>query len=113
MPEHLEPSEEFGGLPVFDFPESRAAPAEAATGRLETSDVSMGTLSDNGAAALLAGQPLTHRKTLDMHHNFLSSQMCARLRETLEPGVLPDVDPDYSGPHSGDGEIHRYISVSE
>ncbi|WP_280420169.1 STM4015 family protein [Nocardia carnea] len=87
-----------------------AAPVVA---RLETLDVSMGTLSDAGAAALLAGQPLTHLKNLDMHHNFLSPEMCARLRETLEPGVFLDLNPDHASSYTYDGEVHRYISVSE
>lgn len=87
-----------------------AAPVVA---RLETLDVSMGVLTDTGAAALLAGQPLTHLKTLDMHHNYLSAEICARLRETLEPAVALDLDPDDADSYTYDGEVHRYISVSE
>ncbi|MFI5720920.1 STM4015 family protein [Nocardia sp. NPDC051750] len=87
-----------------------AAPVVA---RLETLDVSMGTLTDTGAAALLAGQPLTHLRTLDMHHNYLSPEMCARLRETLEPGVFLDLDPDDADSFIDDGEVHRYVSISE
>ncbi|WP_280400573.1 STM4015 family protein [Nocardia carnea] len=81
--------------------------------RLDTLDVSMGVLTDTGAAALLAGQPLTHLKTLDMHHNYLSPELCARLRETLEPAVSLDLDPDDAESYTYDGEVHRYISVSE
>ena len=42
--------------------------------RLKTLDLSMGVLSDVGAEALLAGQPLTHLRRLDLHHHFLSAK---------------------------------------
>ena len=45
-----------------------AAPVVA---RLESLDVSLGILTDTGAAALLGGQPLTHLKRLDLHRNYL------------------------------------------
>lgn len=80
---------EFAGLPVLDFPvrgKGSATPvepdgvawrlsADASEQRLrafhvdwdadldamlETLDLSLGTLGDEGAASLLAGQPLTH-----------------------------------------------------
>ncbi|GAB1817829.1 STM4015 family protein [Herbidospora sp. RD11066] len=56
--------------------------------RLEELDLSMGTLTDAGAEALLSGQPLSHLKVLDLHHNFLSEPMAARLQKALpEVGV--------------------------
>jgi hypothetical protein len=85
--------------------------------RLESLDLSLGTLGDEGAAALLAGQPLTHLKKLDLHHHFMSEEMTHRLREAL-PGVEvnveeklePEVWDDEDG---GNGEPHRYIAISE
>ncbi|MFF7856282.1 STM4015 family protein [Streptomyces sp. NPDC007904] len=83
--------------------------------RLDVLDLSMGTLGDDGAAALLAGQPLTHLKKLDLHHNYLSEPLRQRIRETLEPaGVEVDLDQDDADwDEDDDGTIHRYVSVGE
>jgi hypothetical protein len=87
---------------------------------LESLDLSLGTLGDEGAAALLAGQPLTHLKRLDLHHHFLSDAMVHRLRE-----ALPEVDIDVSEqmkprvwntrfPERDDfGRGFRYVAVDE
>ncbi|MEU0693983.1 STM4015 family protein [Streptomyces niveus] len=78
--------------------------------RLETLDLSMGTLGDEGAEALLAGQPLTHLKKLDLHHHYLSEPMEKRLRETLEPaGVVVDL----SERESARDDESRYTAVAE
>lgn len=45
----------------------------------------MGTLSDEGAEALLHGQPLTHLEELDLSHHFLSHDMMLRIWTSLEP----------------------------
>ena len=79
--------------------------------RLESLDLSLGTLSDDGAAALLAGQPLTHLKRLDVHHHFLSEAMIDRLWQ-----ALPDADIDANErlePREWGGEAHRYVAVAE
>ncbi|WP_329378947.1 STM4015 family protein [Streptomyces sp. NBC_01716] len=78
--------------------------------RLETVDLSMGTLGDEGAEALLGGQPLTHLKKLDLHHHFLSEPMRKRIRTTLEPaGVVVDL----SGCESERNGDSRYTAVAE
>lgn len=60
--------------------------------QLEVLDLAMGVLTDDGAAALLAGQPLTHLRRLDLHHHFVSEPLRQRIRETLEPaGVEVDL----------------------
>ncbi|MFI1801270.1 STM4015 family protein [Streptomyces sp. NPDC020379] len=83
--------------------------------RLEVLDLSMGVLTDEGAAALLAGRSLTHLKKLDLHHHYLSEEMENRIRQALEPaGVETDLDPDDTEEYTeDDGEVWRYISVSE
>ncbi|MGW5865144.1 STM4015 family protein [Streptomyces sp. NPDC055239] len=83
--------------------------------RLEVLDLSMGVLTDEGATALLAGQPLTHLKKLDLHHNFLSEALAARVRESLEPaGVEVDLDPDDADEDAeDDGTVWRYVAVGE
>jgi hypothetical protein len=65
--------------------------------RLEVLDLSMGTLGDEGAQALLGGHPLAHLRQLDLHHHYISKPFRQRLRQALEPaGVtldLRDSDP--------------------
>ncbi|MFE7773642.1 STM4015 family protein [Streptomyces sp. NPDC057445] len=81
--------------------------------RLETLDLSMGTLGDEGAAALLDGQPLTHLKSLDLHHHFISEPMRERIRRALEPaGVTVDLD-DVQEPWDDDEESGRFTAVAE
>ncbi|MBO4208751.1 STM4015 family protein [Micromonospora echinofusca] len=79
--------------------------------RLAVLDLSMGMLTDDGAAALLAGQPLTHLERLDLHHHFLSPERARQLT-----GRLPGVDVDLSGarePRSYQGRSYRYTAVAE
>ncbi|MGA4538375.1 STM4015 family protein [Uniformispora flossi] len=82
--------------------------------RLHSLDLSMGTLSDRGAEALLAGQPLTHLDELSLRHHFLGAGMRTRVREALEPyGVrvdLSDARQRWEEDDTGDG---RYTEVSE
>ncbi|MBL1078637.1 STM4015 family protein [Nocardia sp. 2] len=78
--------------------------------RLTTLGLAMGTLGDEGAEALLAGQPLTHLERLDLHHNFLSATMRERLLAALEPaGVTVDADKRDAEEDNG----WRYTAVAE
>jgi hypothetical protein len=77
--------------------------------QLEVLDLSLGTLGDVGAAALLDSPAVRGLKKLDLHHHFCSDEMMAKLK------ALPlevDVD-DREAPDEWDGEEHRYVSVSE
>ncbi|MFG2088294.1 MULTISPECIES: STM4015 family protein [unclassified Spirillospora] len=67
--------------------------------RLESLSLAMGTLTDQGAEALLSGQPLTHLRNLDLHHHFLSGAMMERVRAAL-PGV--EIDLGEQGEPGGD-----------
>ncbi len=80
--------------------------------RLESLALSMGTLTDAGAEALLGGQPLTHLRTLDLHHHFLTDAMVDRVTEAL-PGVEVDLSKQEEAEDDGDGEVWRYVAVSE
>ncbi|MER5468303.1 STM4015 family protein [Streptomyces sp. NPDC002685] len=93
----------------------RALASAPVVARLEDLDVSMGVLTDDGATALLSGQPLTHLKKLDLHHNYLSAALRTRLLETLEPaGVLVDVDQDDAeSDEEEDGTVWRFVAVGE
>jgi hypothetical protein len=73
--------------------------------RLTSLDLSLGILTDDGAAALLAGQPLTHLAKLDLHHHCLSDAMMERVRQAL-PGVEVGLDEQQSS-------RHRYIAITE
>ncbi|WP_141583201.1 STM4015 family protein [Actinomadura sp. WMMA1423] len=97
------------GLEDSEIQDEIAAAAAGApvVARLESLSLAMGILTDQGAEALLAGQPLTHLRKLDLHHHFLSDAMVERVRAAL-PGVEVDLD-DQEKP---DGEWH-YIAVSE
>ncbi|OEJ61807.1 cytoplasmic protein [Streptomyces agglomeratus] len=86
-----------------------AAPVVA---RLDTLALSMGTLTDVGAHALLEGQPLTHLGELDLHHHYITEPVQQRLRTTLEPhGVRLHLDePDHWDPEYDET---RYVAVDE
>jgi hypothetical protein len=75
--------------------------------RLESLSLAMGILTDQGAEALLSGQPLTHLRKLDLHHHFLSDAMVERLKS-----AFPGVEVDLSEQEKPDGDWH-YIAVSE
>ncbi|MFD9126208.1 STM4015 family protein [Kitasatospora sp. NPDC059571] len=83
-----------------------AAQAPVVT-RLADLSLAMGALTDEGAAALLEGQPLTHLASLDLHHHYLTEAMQQRIAEAL-PGVAVDL----SDAQKWDDEW-RYVAVSE
>ncbi|WP_327585051.1 STM4015 family protein [Nonomuraea sp. NBC_00507] len=81
--------------------------------RLETLALSMGVLTDQGAEALLTGQPLTHLRRLDLHHHYLGDEMMRRVTEAL-PGVQVDLsDQEEPDEDEDDDEIWRYVAVDE
>ncbi|GLX93150.1 hypothetical protein [Herbidospora sp. NBRC 101105] len=75
--------------------------------QLDELDLSMGTLTDAGAEALLGGQPLSHLKVLDLHHNFLSDTMADRVAKAL-PGVDVKLHDRFSPE-----DDRLYVAVSE
>ncbi|MEU8345251.1 STM4015 family protein [Spirillospora sp. NPDC048832] len=66
-------------------------------GRLESLSLALGTLTDAGAEALLAGRPLGHLAELDLHHHYLTEEMGARVREAL-PDVRVNLDEPQGRP---------------
>ncbi|SDJ55996.1 STM4015 family protein [Nonomuraea jiangxiensis] len=75
--------------------------------RLETLSLAMGTLGDEGAEALLSGQPLTHLGMLDLQHHFLSKATAARVRAAL-PGVEVNLSDALQERYGS-----AYVAVSE
>ncbi|MDI9899860.1 STM4015 family protein [Rhodococcus sp. IEGM 1409] len=81
--------------------------------QLTTLDLSMGTLSDEGATALLGSRSISHLEFLDLHYHFLSDATVAELaRHCAELGVRVDL-ADQTTPDAYDGEAWRYVAVSE
>lgn len=103
------------GLQDSELQDEIAAAVAAApvVARLESLSLSMGTLTDAGAEALLHGQPLTHLKRLDLHHHFLSDAMTGRLRTAFaSAGTEVDLSESQT-PHRWREEEWRYVAVSE
>ncbi|MFI0795869.1 STM4015 family protein [Micromonospora rubida] len=79
--------------------------------QLEVLDLSKGILTDVGAEALLAGQPLTHLRRLDLHHSFLSESTRKQV-----VAALPGVEVDLSDPQAAEvynGREYRFTAVGE
>ncbi|MEU9796848.1 STM4015 family protein [Streptomyces sparsogenes] len=105
------------GLQNSEIQDEIAAAVAAApvVAQLSSLGLSMGTLTDAGAEALLAGQPLTHLKALDLRHHYLSEELARRIREALEPsGVEVDLsEPQEVRRWGNSDEEFRYVAVSE
>jgi hypothetical protein len=91
--------------------------------QLESLDLSLGNLSDSGAAALISGQSLSHLKKLDLHHHYLTEEMMQRVWAAF-PGIEVNLDEqetqrESGTPWPGDEDPERalrnlrYIAVSE
>jgi hypothetical protein len=81
--------------------------------QLDSLSLSMGTLTDTGAEALLNGQPLARLKRLDLHHHFLSGSMADRIRTAVGSNGT-EVDLTYHRtPDSRRDEEWRYVAVAE
>ncbi|MFI2376320.1 STM4015 family protein [Streptomyces sp. NPDC018964] len=101
------------GLCDSDIQDEIAAAVAAApvVAGLDSLDLSMGTLSDDGGAALLSGQPLTHLRALDLGHHFMSEEMTRRVREALGPHIPAlGLTPAHRRAHRPED---RYVAVGE
>ncbi|MFD9126207.1 STM4015 family protein [Kitasatospora sp. NPDC059571] len=98
------------GLQNSEYQDDIAAAVAQApvVARLEHLALGMGVLTDEGAAALLEGQPLTHLASLDLHHHYLTEAMQQRVTE-----ALAGVDVDLSEAEDEEDEEDRYVAVSE
>jgi hypothetical protein len=107
------PALRYLGLQDSEIQDDIAAAVASApvVARLETLALSMGVLTDQGAEALLTGQPLTHLSRLDLHHHYLSDEMMRRLTEAL-PGVEVDLSDQEEADEEEDEEWH-YVAVDE
>lgn len=80
--------------------------------QLESLALSMGTLSDTGAVALIGGQPLPRPASLDLHHHYLTDPLMERFRELCgRSGTHLDIDEaDY---WDAEDDEPRHVAVSE
>lgn len=74
--------------------------------RLETLDLSLGTLGNEGAEALLKSPAITKLRFLDLHHHYCSDEMMERLKGL---GIKVDLS-DAQGECDQDD---RYVEVGE
>lgn len=76
--------------------------------QLKILDLSLGTLGDEGASALLSNPHLEKLEKLDLHHHFMSDSMVERFQQ-----LNIDVDVSEQEEEEDDEYGSRYISVSE
>lgn len=88
---------------------AEALAGSAILDRIEVLDLSLGTLGDRGAAALLQSGKLAGLKSLDVMHHYMSEEMVGKLRSAT-PNLIVD---DPQEPDEWDGEEHYYVAVSE
>ncbi len=81
----------------------------AIVSQLDALDLSMGTLTDAGAEALLSNPGLARLQIFSLRHHFLSPAMETRLRAAF-PRI--DVSERQEADEYG-GEVYRNIAVSE
>lgn len=77
--------------------------------RIETLDLSLGTLTDRGALALINAPGIGQLKLLDLHHHYISEDVTAKLQSL---GIAVNTD-DRQNEDTYNGEIYRYNAVSE
>ena len=77
--------------------------------QLEELDLSMGTLKDEGALALLASDKIKSLKSLNLNHHYMSNEVMQQFSSLeIKVDVSEQMDAD-----SYDDEIYYYVAVSE
>ncbi|MES2922953.1 MAG: STM4015 family protein [Verrucomicrobiota bacterium] len=77
--------------------------------QLESLDLSLGVLTDDGAVPLLTSERLGNLKKLNLHRNYLSKVMAGRF---LSLGIEVDVGGQEE-PDQWNNEPHYYVAVGE
>lgn len=107
----LFPDLRYLGLRNCDFGDelAEAVSSSAVLGRIDVLDLSLGTVSDRGARALLDSGRISHLSLLDLSHHYIGEETAKDLSSALESVRL-----DWpQTPDNWDGEDHYYVSVSE
>lgn len=76
---------------------------------ITTLDLSLGTLGDVGAEALLHGTQLGNLTLLDLSHHYISEANQEKLKALPFEVVLDDPQED----DEDDGDVYRYVAVGE
>ncbi|KAB8038588.1 STM4015 family protein [Janthinobacterium aquaticum] len=82
---------------------------EPLVGQLDTLDLSLGTIGDVGAKAILQGRQFGKLKRLDLSHHYISEANQEKLKQLPFEVVLDDPQED----DEDDGETYRYVAVGE
>lgn len=120
--EDLAPLLSGGGLPGLrhlglqnSVIQDRIAAATASApvvAQLDSLSLAMGTLSNTGGGALLAGQPLSHLSRLDLRHHYLDEEMVLRIKSACAPALV-DAEPGEAAHVDAEQDDERYVAVSE
>jgi hypothetical protein len=86
-----------------------AAAAAPVTARLHTLDLSMGNMTDAGALALLESPAVKKLARLNLNHHYITDEVAARCKDL---GIEVNID-EKCEEDEYDGEVYRYIEVSE
>lgn len=78
--------------------------------RVEVLDLSLGTLSDEGAEALITSGVVASLRRLDIHHHYCTDGMVRWLRSI---GTAVDASDPQQADRRGDGKEVRYVAVGE
>jgi len=90
---------------------AKALPGAKVLKTLKTLDLSLGMMTDAGAAALAAAKDsLAHLECLDVHRNFLSKKGVAAIKGICKKVISSEQE---TADDWGDGELHYYVSISE
>jgi len=105
------PHLQYLGLRNCEFADQLAAAVAASpvVESLKILDLSLGNMTDEGGKALLASPVLKGLAKLDLHHHFLSDGVMAQFDQlpiTVDVSIQEAAEDD-------DGEVYRYIAVSE
>jgi uncharacterized protein (TIGR02996 family) len=79
-------------------------------GKLRVLDLSLGTLGDRGAQALLAAPATAKLEKLDIHHHYVSPDVVARLRAL---GIQVDASGEEEVEDPDEPEEGRYVAHAE
>ena len=84
--------------------------------QLETLDLSLGTLSDEGARALLDSSAIKKLKKLDLHYHFLSGEMVKEFKKMATQSAMQVDVTQQQTPEDGEedeDDVWRYPAVTE
>ena len=110
------PALKFAGLCDYDHADDLAvALADAKLlDRIDVLDLSMGTLGDAGAKALLASDRIKRLDRLILIHHYVPVETIAKMEADAAAGHFPQIE--HGDPQQGDhydGEEHRYVACGE